>query len=44
LIVNTHFPSLDPATAAQMDQMVKTFLPPVYSISLQRLVAFPKRN
>ena len=45
LTVNTHFPSLDPASATQMDQMVKSFLPPAYSISLQRLVAcIPKKE
>ncbi len=40
-IVATHFPSLDATTAAQMDQLVRTFLPPKSSvvISLDRLVA-----
>jgi hypothetical protein len=38
-IKNTYFPSLDPAAAAQMDQLVKTFLPPTVWISMQRLVA-----
>ena len=27
-ITKTDFPSLDPATTAQMDQLVRTFLPP----------------
>jgi len=40
-ITGTHFPSLDAGTAAQMDQLVRTFLPPgnSVSISLDRLVA-----
>jgi len=41
IITDTHFPSLDAGTAAQMDQLVRTFLPPDSSvvISLDRLVA-----
>ncbi len=40
-ITDTHFPSLDEAAAAQMDQLVRTFMPPQSSvvISLDRLVA-----
>ncbi len=40
-ITGTHFPSLDAPTAYQMDQLVRTFLPPNSSvtISLDRLVA-----
>jgi hypothetical protein len=40
-ITGTHFPSLDATTAAQMDQLVRTFLAPNTSlvISLDRLVA-----
>jgi hypothetical protein len=38
-ITNTYFPSLDAAGAAQMDQLVRTFLPPTVWISMQRLVA-----
>jgi hypothetical protein len=38
-IKNTYFPSLDPTAAAQMDQLVRTFLPPTVWISMQRLVA-----
>jgi hypothetical protein len=38
-VKNTYFPSLDPASAAQMDQLVRTFLPPTVWISMQRLVA-----
>ena len=33
-ILRTNFPSLDPARFAQMDQLVRTFLPPFISISL----------
>jgi hypothetical protein len=42
-VVRTHFPSLDPATAEQMGQLVKTFLPPTVTISLHRLVAVVKK-
>jgi hypothetical protein len=38
-IKNTYFPSLDAAGAAQMGQLVTTFLPPSVWISMQRLVA-----
>jgi len=38
-IKNTYFPALDSASAATMDQLVRTFLPPAVSISMQRLVA-----
>ena len=44
-ILETRFPALDPASAAQMDQLVKTFLPKVVNISLQRLAAcVPKKD
>jgi hypothetical protein len=44
-IVQTHFPSLDPAGAAQMDQQIRAFVPPAVSISLQQLVAcVPKKD
>lgn len=41
VITKTDFPSLDSATAAQMDQLVRTFLPPGASVivSLDRLIA-----
>jgi hypothetical protein len=42
-ITRTSFPSLDAASAAQMDQLVRTFLPPSVSISLHRLVACIKK-
>ena len=40
-ITKTYFPSQEPATAAQLDQLVKTLLPPdrTLTISLDRLVA-----
>jgi hypothetical protein len=38
-IKNTYFPSLDPATAASMQQLVTTFLPPTVWISMHRLIA-----
>jgi len=44
-ILKTHFPSLDPESAGQMDQLARTFLPQTVSISLQRLVAcVPKKE
>ena len=41
VITRTDFPSLDSAKSAQMDQLVRTFLPPTASvlISLDRLIA-----
>jgi hypothetical protein len=38
-IKNTYFPSLDPATAASMQQLVQSFLPPTVWISMHRLIA-----
>ncbi|MFZ3216700.1 MAG: hypothetical protein WA192_11630 [Candidatus Acidiferrales bacterium] len=38
-VKHTYFPSLDPASAASMDQLVRTFVPPSVWISMQRLVA-----
>jgi hypothetical protein len=45
-ITDTHFPSLDATRAAQMDQLVRTFLPPNSSvvISLDRLVASVEKS
>ncbi len=39
-VLNTYFPSLDPATSAQMDQLFRTFMPPTVNISLERVVAY----
>src|SRR5436309_12086670 len=38
-VTSTYFPSLDPATAEKMQQLVKSFVPPTISISLHRLIA-----
>ena len=40
-VIDTHFPSLDASRAGEMDQLVRTFLPPDSSvvISLDRLIA-----
>ncbi len=38
-IKNAYFPSLDPGSAAQMQQSLQAFLPPSVWISMQRLVA-----
>jgi len=44
-VLNTYFPSLDPATSASMDQMLRSFVPSVVNISLERVVAcVPKRQ
>jgi hypothetical protein len=39
-IIDTYFPSLDPASAAKMDAGFKSFVPPVVNISLERVVAY----
>jgi hypothetical protein len=39
-VLNTYFPSQDPATSAQMNQLFRTFLPPTVNISLERVVAY----
>ena len=38
-IKKTNFPSLSPAVAAQMDQLVRRFLPPAVTITLHQFVA-----
>jgi hypothetical protein len=38
-IKNTYFPSLDPVSAASMQQLVQSFLPPTVWISMHRLIA-----
>ena len=45
-ITNVSFPSLDPATTTQMEQLVRTFLNPAatMTISLDRLVASVKKK
>ena len=39
-VLNTYFPSQDPATSAQMDQLFRTFLPSTFNISLERVIAY----
>jgi hypothetical protein len=39
-VLNTYFPSQNPATSAQMDQLFRTFLPPTFNISLERIIAY----
>ena len=39
-VLNTYFPSLPPASTAQMDQLLRTFIPPYVNISLDRVVAY----
>jgi uncharacterized membrane protein YgcG len=39
-VLNTYFPSQDPATSTQMGQLFKTFLPPSVDISLERVIAY----
>jgi len=44
-IKKTYFPSLDPATSAQMEQLLRTFLPPAVTITMHQLVAaVPKKE
>ncbi|HXX53614.1 MAG TPA: hypothetical protein VEI28_03485 [Thermodesulfovibrionales bacterium] len=44
-IKKTYFPSLDPAKAAQTEELLRTFLPPTVSITLHQLVAaVPKKE
>lgn len=38
-VTNTYFPGQDPDTAAKMDKLVRTFVPPVVNIALERVVA-----
>ena len=39
-VTNTYFPSLDEAASVKMDQLFKTFVPEVVTISLERIVAY----
>jgi hypothetical protein len=44
-ITNSYFPDLDPATSAQLSTLLKTFVPPVVNISLERVVSYvPKKQ
>jgi hypothetical protein len=42
-VLNTYFPSADPNTTAQMDALVRTFIPETVTISLERVVASVKK-
>ncbi len=39
-VINTYFPSFDEAASGKMDQLLKTFVPEVVDISLERVVAY----
>jgi hypothetical protein len=39
-VINTYFPDLDQASSAKMDHLVRSFVPPVVNISLERVVAY----
>ncbi|MES2220707.1 MAG: hypothetical protein V4587_07045 [Acidobacteriota bacterium] len=39
-IDHTYFPGQDPASTAQLDQLVRTFMPPTLNVSLERIVAY----
>ncbi|MGC2853627.1 MAG: hypothetical protein WB556_26855 [Candidatus Acidiferrum sp.] len=39
-VLNTYFPSQDPATSAQLDQLFRTFVPVTFNASLDRIIAY----
>ena len=39
-LLNAYFPSQDPSTSANLTQLVRSFIPPVFTISLDRVVAY----
>lgn len=39
-IDHTYFPGQDPASSAQLDQLIRTFMPPTLNVSLERIVAY----
>ena len=39
-VLNAYFPSQDPASSAQLTQLLRTFLPPTFTIGLERVVAY----
>jgi hypothetical protein len=39
-ILKTYFPSQSPETTAKLDQIVRSFLPPTFEISLERVLAY----
>jgi hypothetical protein len=42
-VINTYFPDLDQASSAKMDHLVRSFVPPVVNISLERVVAYLRK-
>jgi hypothetical protein len=42
-VTNTYFPSLDPATSAQMAQLLNDFVPSVITISLERVLSYMRK-
>ena len=44
-VLNTYFPSQDPASSAELDQLFRSFIPFKFNISLDRVVEYtPKRE
>jgi len=39
-VLNTYFPGQDPTATANLDQLVRSFVPQTYNASLERLVAY----
>ena len=39
-VLNTYFPGQDPAATANLDQLLRSFVPQTYNASLERLVAY----
>jgi hypothetical protein len=39
-VLNTYFPGQDPATSAQFDQLIRSFVPLTFNASLDRLIAY----
>jgi hypothetical protein len=39
-VLNTYFPSQDPATSSQLDQLLRTFVPQTVNASLDRIIAY----
>ena len=39
-VLNTYFPGQDPAATVRLDQLLRSFLPPIFNISLDRIVAY----
>jgi uncharacterized membrane protein YgcG len=39
-VLNTYFPSQDPATSAHLDELFRSFIPLTFNISLDRVIAY----